>query len=434
MTQLALGIDIGTSGVRTAVLDAAGNVVSMARADHLPQGPAVNANHWWTAVATCLSAQVAALRDGGIDPCAISRIGVDGTSGSLVLTDAALRPVTRALMYNSTGFEAEAARIAAHAPSPHITRGPGSVLARALRLMAEDGENRARHLLHQADFIAARLMGLGGWSDENNALKTGYDPETGGWPDWLGALGLAPGLMPRVVPAGVALRPLAADIAAQFGLSPAAMVHAGTTDSIAAFLAAAPITPGVGVTSLGTTLAVKLLSDRRIDAPELGLYSHKLGTGWLVGGASNSGGGALLQHFTAAQITALSRQIDPRQASPLDYYPLPGLGERFPINDPALPARITPRPADDAAFLHGLLEGIARIERQCYRVMQDHGAPLPRQILTAGGGAQNPTWTAIRARVLGVPLARAENSDAAVGTARLIQSATGQGTAPRATA
>lgn len=62
------------------------------------------------------------------------------------------------------------------------------------------------------------------------------------------------------------------------------MVHAGTTDSIAAFLAAAPMKPGEAVTSLGTTLTVKLLSDRRIDAPELGLYSHKLRAEWLVGG------------------------------------------------------------------------------------------------------------------------------------------------------
>jgi sugar (pentulose or hexulose) kinase len=419
MSGLSLGIDIGTSGVRSAVL-AGDDLLSLAHADHLPQDPArIDANGWWTAVSTCLARQIAALRSQGIDPRTVARIGVDGTSGSMVLTDAALRPVTRALMYNAGGFGAQAARIAVHAPDPHITRGPSSALARALVLLADC--DRPAHLLHQADFIAARLMGVGGWSDDNNALKTGWDPETRRWPDWLGALGVPDGLMPQVVAAGAPLRPLAPDMAARFGLSPHVMVHAGTTDSIAAFLAAAPIRPGIAVTSLGTTLAVKLLSDRRIDAPKLGLYSHRLGDGWLVGGASNTGGGVLLHHFNLAQIKALSARIDPSQPSPLDYYPLIAAGERFPINDPDLPPRITPRPPDDAAFLHGLMEGIARIERQCYATIAHKGAALPDLILTAGGGAANPVWAKIRARVLGIPLGPAQSGDAAAGTARLIQ-------------
>jgi sugar (pentulose or hexulose) kinase len=426
MTQavgLALGIDVGTSGVRSAVLDPAGGLIAMAQADHPHQGAAVDANDWWDAVSRCITAQIATLHALGVDPHTIARIGVDGTSGSMVLTNTALQPVTQALMYNSGGFTAEAARIHAHAPLSHITRGTGSALARALRLVAQDPDSRARHLLHQADYIAAQLMGRGGWSDENNALKTGYDPESGRWPDWLGAVGMPDGVMPQVVPAGARLHPIAPDIAAHFGLNPAAVVHAGTTDSIAAFLAAAPLTPGAAVTSLGTTLAVKLMSPRRIDAPELGLYSHKLGDGWLVGGASNTGGGALLQHFTPAQMTALSLQIDPSQPSPYDYYPLPKAGERFPINDPHLPPRITPRPTDDATFLHGLMEGIARIELQCYSAMQDRGASMPVQILSAGGGAKNNVWTAIRTRVMGVPVSEAAQGDAAVGVARLIQTA-----------
>ena len=102
---LSLGIDVGTSGVRTAVMDS-DTLVSMARADHPPQDPAqMDANGWWTAVAKCLHAQVAALVDLKIDPKAISAIAVDGTSGSMVLTDADLTPTSPALMYNSKGFD-----------------------------------------------------------------------------------------------------------------------------------------------------------------------------------------------------------------------------------------------------------------------------------------------------------------------------------------
>ncbi|ABD54313.1 FGGY-family carbohydrate kinase [Jannaschia sp. CCS1] len=423
MTDLSLGIDLGTSGIRSAVVNGAGEVVSTARGTYGPQdAAAIDATVWWNGVLECLTNQIAALCRDDVDPARIKRVGVDGTSGSMVLTDADLVPVTRALIYNSDGFKEEAAQIANLAPDPHITRGTSSALARALRLQAEDTGNAATHLLHQADFIGAKLMGQGGVSDHNNALKTGYDPEAEAWPDWYDALGLRLELLPNVLPAGAAAGPIAADVAAQFSLSANVVVHVGTTDSIAAFLAAAPLRLGMAVTSLGTTLAIKLLSAKRIDAPEIGLYSHRLGDGWLVGGASNTGGGALLQHFDAEQMVALSDKIDPATPSELDYYPLAKPGERFPVNDPHLAPRMGPRPADDVVYLHGLLEGIARVERQCYDAMVARGADWPETVFTAGGGARNATWTKIRERVLGMPLTSALEGEAAVGTARLIQS------------
>ncbi|MEO1789741.1 MAG: FGGY-family carbohydrate kinase [Pseudomonadota bacterium] len=42
-------------------------------------------------------------------------------------------------------------------------------------------------------------------------------------------------------------------------------------------------------------------------------------------------------------------------------------------------------------------------------------------MITAGGGAQNEVWTAMRARVLGVPVVAAPTTEAAVGVARLAQ-------------
>ncbi|MCF2869839.1 FGGY-family carbohydrate kinase [Octadecabacter sp. G9-8] len=421
MTQLSLGLDLGTSGVRSAVLDDAGNVVSMARAPYPATDPDnIDAMAWWHGAAACLAAQMETLRADGHDPRTIKRIGVDGTSGSMVLCAADLTPVTRGLMYNSGGFNAQADAIAALAPDPHITRGTSSAAARALYLVSQDTDNRARHLLHQADFIAAKLMGRGGFSDHNNALKTGFDPDTNAWPAWFETAGLPANLLPDVLPAGTPVHPIAATIATTFGFADDVMIHVGTTDSIAAFLAAAPLQIGAAVTSIGTTLAVKLLSDVRIDAPDIGLYSHRLGDGWLVGGASNTGGGVLASLFTVPQLVDLSKQIDPTHASALDYYPLTTPGERFPINDPSLAPRMTPRPADDAEFLHGLFESIARIEARCYAEMAARGAPAPVSLVTAGGGASNDVWTAIRARVMGRDIAQADHTDAAIGTARLI--------------
>lgn len=422
MSDLSLGIDIGTSGVRTAILDTAGEVISSARANHIAQNSdKIDAAHWWQSVANCITAQGVALRKIGRNLYEVANIGVDGTSGTMMLSDGHLNPVGRALMYNSSGFDAEAAVIAKYAPPIHITKGPNSALARALRLMSEDTENNAVHLLHQADFVIAKLLGQGGHSDHNNALKLGFDPETTTWPAWFEQTHIRLSILPEALPAGAAIEHISPQIAREFGFAQTTHIHAGTTDSIAAFLAAAPLEPAAAVTSLGTTLAVKVLSKTRIDDPEVGLYSHKLGDYWLAGGASNTGGGVLASLFSADELTRLSKSIDPTQASPLEYYPLLKPGERFPVNDPSLPPRMTPRPADDTEFLHGLLESIARIEAECYKAITDQGGPTPTQLFTAGGGALNDTWTQIRARVLQTQPLIARHTEASIGIARLVQ-------------
>lgn len=416
--SLRLGIDIGTSGVRTAVLDG-DNVIATARAEHLRQdSDRIDAEKWWVAVQNCLHAQLKNLIKSGREPAAISALAIDGTSGSMVMTDAQLRPVSRSLMYNSNGFDKEAALIALHAADPHITRGGNSALARAMHLASEAGSN-ATHLLHQADFIMAKFLGYGGISDYNNALKTGFDPEFGTWPDWVDQI-IDPTLLPKVVEAGAPIQSISSDIAREFGLSENVVIHAGTTDSIAAFLACAPIQDGVAVTSLGTTLAIKMLSSTRIDDPATGLYSHKLGDFWLVGGASNTGGGVLANFFTPQEITDLSEQIDPDVPTDLDFYPLLNPGERFPINDPNLQPRLDPRPDSDVTFLQAILEGIANIESRCYREIEAQGGGKPTLIYSAGGGANNDPWTKIRAKALGQTPQIAEHSEAAIGTAKLI--------------
>ncbi|MEO1248297.1 MAG: FGGY-family carbohydrate kinase [Pseudomonadota bacterium] len=420
MGGLSLGIDVGTSGVRTAVVDAAGQVVGTARVPFPAQrsGP-VDAEDWWRAVEGCLIRQIAALEASGHNPKEIDRAAIDGTSGTMVLIDADLKPVTQGLMYNSAGFDAEADVIARFAPDNHITRGSNSALARMLRLQSEDPDRRARHVCHQADFVLARLIGTAGHSDDNNTLKLGFDPEAERWPDWFEAAGVRTELLPNVHRIGQEVGEISPEIAARLGLSTTLSLRAGTTDSIAAFLASGASRVGDAVTSLGTTLAIKLLSDVRVDHAAQGIYSHRLGDKWLAGGASNTGGGVLLGYFDADRIAELSRRIDPTMPSGLDYYPLSKHGERFPINDPNLPPRLDPRPAEDHLFLQGMLEGIATIEAACFVALQQLGAPPPTRILTAGGGAQNDVWTDIRRRIVSSNIEPSGETEASVGMALL---------------
>jgi sugar (pentulose or hexulose) kinase len=262
------------------------------------------------------------------------------------------------------------------------------------------------------------LTGKAGITDYHNALKSGFDVERLQWPDWVSKL---PGgcWQQKVLSPGEAIGRLNLGLAMRLGLNPDCIVRAGTTDSIAAFMAAGADKPGEAVTSLGTTMVLKLLSETRVEDPASGVYSHRFGKLWLAGGASNSGGGVLRQFYTDDDLERLSARIDPAGSSGLDYYPLSRPGERFPVNDPLLEPRLQPRPADDVRFLHGLLEGIARIEAQGYARLERLGASPLKRVLTAGGGARNDTWRQIRERLLGVPVEAATHAEAGHGAARL---------------
>lgn len=414
MTDLVVGIDIGTSGARAVAMAADTTVV----AEHAARMADHGADHrdpavWTAAVEAALAGVLAAL-----DRRRVRAISVDGTSGTVLAVDADGLPVATPMMYNDpVDDRGLVGRIAALAPPSSAAHGPTSGLAKAIVLAR--GAGAAVRVLHQADWIAGRYSGRFDVSDDNNALKTGWDPVTRTWPAWMAEAGLDRRLLPEVVEPGTVVGPLSAAAAGSLGLDRATLVVAGTTDGCASFLATGADEPGAGVTALGTTMTIKLLSAVPIFAPEYGIYSHRIAGAWLAGGASNTGGKALLVHFDPDRLAALSARIDPETDSGLDYYPLPGPGERFPIADPDLRPRVTPRPADDAGFLKGLLEGIAAIEALAYRRLADLGGPALASVRTVGGGAANPAWTRIRERRLGVPMRTVASSEAAAGAARL---------------
>lgn len=406
--SLYLGLDFGTSGARAMVIDTHGQVISQAHCNY----DIADWQSWLLALHWLCASLPAPLRR------RIAAIAIDGTSSSVLLCNASNVPIAPPLLYNDASAAAQVPKIAMHAPAGHNVISATSSLAKLLHLRQRHSSLAAGYFCDQASWLAAMLTGKPGVSDYHNALKLGYDVESLAWPAWIEALGVAAWL-PQVVAPGTSLGKLAPEVAVKLDLPAACSVCAGTTDSIAAFIASGARTPGTAVTSLGSTLVVKLLSAQRVEDARYGVYSHRLGNLWLAGGASNSGGAALRQFFDDATLATLSRQIDPTQASSLDYYPLPSRGERFPLNDPQMAPRITPRPASDVAFLHGLLEGIARIEARAYALLAELGATPLTQVLSAGGGAKNITWTTIRQRLLGVPVRAAEHDAAAYGAAWL---------------
>jgi hypothetical protein len=86
--------------------------------------------------------------------------------------------------------------------------------------------------------------------------------------------------------------------------------------------------------------------------------------------------------------------------------------------------------------LKGMLvhsKGHFSLQAEAYRLLQELGASPLTKVYTAGGGAANDTWTAIRARVLGVPVEKSPQTEAAYGAALLARQGAGQNAAATTT-
>ena len=423
LDNLYLGIDFGTSGARCVVIDEGEEILHSEKVDYGAGGgddDAVSTSIWRDALFNLL---------GGI-PTGLSSslraICVDGTSSTSFLVNRRDWSVSsRPLLYNFAAEPSVVERVRAIAPDGNITRSSTSTLSKLFTWLYQDGIEISEDLLllHQADWLSFLLLESPdalGVSDYNNALKLGYDPEIEDYPEWMKAQDWM-GMVPRkIVAPSTPLGNVSASIAETYDIPEACQVAAGTTDSIAAFLAAGASAPGEAVTSLGTTLAIKVLSKTRVDSLRYGIYSHKLwGDLWLAGGASNTGGAVLRKHFTDDEIADLSARIDVSKPTDLQYYPLVEPGERFPIADENLQPKLDPRPAEDVTFLQGILEGIADIEHRCFTLLREEGCTEVSRVMTCGGGSKNEVWSEMRQRRLKVPVSSAKQVEAAYGSARL---------------
>ncbi len=354
-----------------------------------------------------------------------------------------------------------------YAPANHATRASTSALSKLLHYHACQSIHSREVLAHQSEYVATSIFlsnpkkcGTSNnkriyTSDWHNALKLGYDVRELRYPDWLFALLEEVGIdattrvLPEVNEPGKVIDKISSAITKQYGLNKDAVIVGGTTDSNAAFLAAtanggtAP-TYGIAVTSLGSTLAMKMLSRTFVEDSSTGVYSHRFPIlapksstcgeeeAWLVGGASNVGCAILRQeNFSNDELVKLSKDMDTSVDSPLDYYPLTKVGERFPVADGKKKPVLTPKPECRSEYLKAILQGISNVERMGFEILGELGASpsFPENVWTAGGGSRNESWIKMRERLLQerfqndkISVGRAVNAEASFGAAILAAS------------
>jgi sugar (pentulose or hexulose) kinase len=428
-----LGVDVGTQGIRAVAVDPAGTLLSSHRAG-IPlrardgiheQSP----DAWWRALLPLLTAVAADLRtaDPAVRPLALS---VTSTSGTVIPLAADHMPVHPALMYDDTraADQARRCRVAAtDAGWPEVAFGTSYGLPKILWFMESHpaATERIAAWAHAADYVVGRLSGAWGVTDLTNALKTGFDPQSGRWPEYItGALQIPASWLPRVLPSGTPVGSLLPDVAAESGLAATTVVTTGMTDGCASQIAAGAVGPGEWNTTIGTTMVVKGVTRQPVPDPLGRLYNHRHPDGWwMPGGASNTGADWVARDFAASDLTSLDNEARAVIPTPWIVYPLTGEGERFPFIAPAAKG-FEPHGLSETHRFAARMEGVAYLERLAYELIEELSGETVDRVFSAGGGSRGETWSLIRANILQKPVLRMCHPEAAVGAAILAASRT----------
>jgi len=398
--EVFIGIDIATSNIRAVAIDQSGTPLARANAPLAPvkrgddKSAAQDSKSWISAIDNVLTQLCKQLSEKGLIPQSLL---ISATSGTFVICNQKGEVIADAIMYND-----------GRASDP---------LARAAKVIESSKQSGPFHFANTPEFVIAHLSDQPLPqipTDSSHGLKMGVDFAS---KDYLAATKeLAKSInisLPKVVLPGTKIASISNQIAAKLGI-PVIPIYAGMTDGCTAQIAAGGATGSV--TSLGTTMVIKVVADSNISGD--GFYSHLLPSNrYLLGGASNIGGVSYQKY--EADLESLNKKAAALGAANFITYPLTVTGERFPIKSSAITNLISAQPESDVMAYRGILEGIAFTERYAYDLLQRAGAKLSQTIYTTGGGAKSKLLSQIRANILNRPVAITNTTGSDMGAAFL---------------
>ena len=434
---VALGLDLGTSGVRVLAVTTAGEVAAEAARSY----PLLTPKPGWTEQRPedWLGATLAALQEvaAGLEEREVLALGLSGQMHGMTPLDAGGEVVRNALLWNDQRTGEAVGEMLGRVPredfiartgNPPVT---GFHLPKLLWLRREEPDlyARTRHSLLPKDFIGYRLTGVLASEPSDDSGTNGFHLASKTWDEEiLGALELPRSLFPEVVPSHAVTGQFTREVAARTGLPAGLPVVAGAGDNAAAAvgLGLSSRAPGLGSLSLGTSGVIFAPLAAPTPDPEgrVHLFCHADGGYHLLGVTLAAAGSlqwfrdTLAPELSFADLDALAAGSAPG-ADGVVFKPYLA-GERTPHLNPDLRGSFTglSLASRRAELVRAVLEGVAFSLRDALDVMTPL-APLARALAT-GGGAKSRLWLQLVADVLelslGVP---AQNQGAAYGAALL---------------
>jgi xylulokinase len=450
MDELLLGIDVGTTNVKAALVTPDGQVVAQAQASYPTARPRPgwaeqSPEDWWDGVVTATRAAL-----GQAEPGAhVAAIGVSGQGCAVTLVDSAGTVIRPALIWMDSRSEPQCEELRQRCAEPIMRLNgkqpaPYNAEPKLLWLKRHEPEAlaAAHHSLTTTGYITLRLTGRAVMNVSDASLLFAFDLAAGGWSDTLiESFGLPRGLYPPLAACREVVGGLTPEAAAALGLPAGTPVVAGGEDTSSAGLAIGVVRPGQALLSLGTAGTLYAATGRPLVHPSLLSFLHVLPGQALLGGSMVAVGAALswfrdalVPDLTYEQVGALAAQ-SPCGADGVIFLPYLS-GELQPINDGHARGVLfgLSLSTSRAEIARAVMEGAAYAVAHNLATLAEAGVPVD-EIRAVGGPTRSRLWCQIIADVCGRPVAvLPEDAGAPLGDALLAGVGVGLVSDPAATA
>ncbi|SFD66754.1 xylulokinase [Sulfitobacter brevis] len=436
-----LGLDLGTSGVKALLIDAAQTVVAEGQAPLVVSRPQSgwseqDPDSWITA---CEAAIDAVRRAAPQAFAALKGIAVSGQMHGATLLDAQDQPLRPAILWNDGRSVEECRTLEARADF----RGIGGNIVMAgftapklewVRTHEPEVFAKTKKVLLPKDYVGLWLTGRH-MSEMSDAAGTLWlDVARRDWSDaLLEATGLTRAHMPELVEGSAQAGMLRKELASVWGVG-AVIVAGGAGDNAATACGLGITQAGDAFVSLGTSGVLFTTTDRFAANTEAAVHSfcHAVPDTWHQMGVILSAADGLnwLSEVVGQSPQALAALVPEKPEAPSPVTFLPYLsGERTPHNAPQASAGFLGLKREQGLpqLAQSVLEGVAFALADCRDAIEGSGAEL-KTAWVAGGGSHSKAWLNIIAASTGLTLKVPQSGaqGAALGAARLAMAACGE--------
>ena len=432
MPSFFVGVDSGTQGTKTVVVDAEGSVrgsasVSYGLIEGLPRGHMEQHPETW---ADAMKRTIrGAVKDADVDPGKVRAIGVSGQQHGFVPLDGAAAVIRPAKLWNDTSTAKECSELTeALGGVEEVIRltgnsiPPGFTAGKILWLRRREPDNyaRLRHVLLPHDYLNHVLTGeaameygdasgtalMDVWRREwCRDVIDAIDPEL---IEWL------PELKPSDRPAGTVRQ----SVAFELGLDEDVLVSAGGGDNMMGAIGTGNTSPGKVTVSLGTSGTVYAYSDAPVVDPggEVAAFCDST-NGWLplVCTMNVTVATELARGLLGLSHAELEKVVSETPAGCDGLLLLPYLtGERVP-NVPhgkGVYYGLTPTSFEAGHLARAAMEGVTMGLNYGLNRMRELGID-PLEIRLTGGGARNRAWRRIAADVFNAEIVTLKEEEGA---------------------
>lgn len=426
-----VGIDLGTSSLKTIIIEEDGKVRGLASQDYQFSSPQNNyaeqdPEEWWAA---CVNTIKRAMNQGNVASGEIRAVSFSGQMHGLVTLDESGHPVRPAILHCDarSGHQIEAIkdkigreRIGELIMNPVYT---GFLLTSLQWVREEEPENydRIRYVCLPKDYLKLKLTGdvSSDYSDASATLA--FDIRNGGWSEEiLRILDIPREWFPKCYGTEEAAGRVSSWAAAQTGLATGTLVVAGGGDQVMQGIGNGITGAGQASANIGTSGQVSFQSDVPILNPKLStntFMGYKKDR-WITMGAIMNAGlcykwfNSLFPRVDYDEMNARIAKVKPGSGGVVF---LPYLnGERTPHLDPDLSGvffGVNLRTGRDQ-LARAVMEGVSYAMNQCIEVCGELGLHADT-VIASGGASHSMPWLQIQADIYNVPLKVADTDEQA---------------------